>query len=511
MLARHREQGLPAQAERLLRLVRFQPAPGQAQRGERPVQDLLGGVQPQGTGKRLLRAVVVGERDQRVALVEQQLPLGVPECAVAALRCGQPGQRLMRAVEQAGGAPQSLRPGRATAPGCHPGQRPGLQDGGHRRRYAHVAAGQARGGPGQRHRLGRVPVVERDQRLAHRHPGPELPVAGLVSRRPRGAEERPGQSLMADIDHDHARQPGKLCREPAQPLAEVQRLPVLAHPAHVTEVQQDVAQQPQRRDGQVLIAVPRRRLLPLVQHRRRHGPADQGVIHPAPDPLHGAEELAVHPGRRVRDHAQLGPAEHVVVILCLTRIRRETGPFLGPAADRTRQAPGIGRARVVPVSGRQRRNLGGGPGPRSGPVRPPAEALAVVPQVRRLEPVHRAQVVQVLRTRALLPALVGGQQRLAEPWGRPALAGVPGADLGDDVGERDPERQAVGADPAGPREGGAPVVDLRRDLRGGKPADQPGGTGLAGDPDLLPRLSPGRPGRHLGAGRRRGQGQRRRR
>src|SRR6516162_1428596 len=120
VLARHREQGLLAQAERFLRLIRLQPAPGQAERGQRPVQDFFGGVQPQGPGEGPLRMPVLRERNQRVALVEQELALGVPERAVAPFGPGQPGQRLMRAIEQAGGAPQPLRLGGATPPGRHP-------------------------------------------------------------------------------------------------------------------------------------------------------------------------------------------------------------------------------------------------------------------------------------------------------------------------------------------------------------------------------------------------------
>ena len=133
---------------------------------------------------------------------------------------------------------------------------------------------------------------------------------------------------MAHIDHDHAGQPGKLRREPAQPLAEIERLPVLAHPAHVAEVKQHVTEQPQRRRGQVLDAVASGGLLPLVQHRGRDRTAHQRIIHPAPNAIHGAEKLAVHSSRGVRDHAQMGPAEHVVVVLGLTWVRREAETFV---------------------------------------------------------------------------------------------------------------------------------------------------------------------------------------
>src|SRR6266480_7914470 len=92
VLPRHGEQGLLAQPQRLLRLVGLQTAPGQPQRGQGTVQDLLGGVQPQGALQCPLRALVMGKRDQRVALVEQQLALGVAEGAVAAVGGGKLAQ-----------------------------------------------------------------------------------------------------------------------------------------------------------------------------------------------------------------------------------------------------------------------------------------------------------------------------------------------------------------------------------------------------------------------------------
>src|SRR5262249_17670926 len=92
-------------------------------------------------------------------------------------------------------------------------------------------------------RPGRAPVVEGHERFPHRPPGPEVPVAGLVRGGPGRAEERPGQPLIADVDHDHANEPGQPARQPAQPLAELQRLAPLRHPPDIAEVQQDVTQQ----------------------------------------------------------------------------------------------------------------------------------------------------------------------------------------------------------------------------------------------------------------------------
>src|SRR5215469_4356617 len=105
-----RPRQLPVQvtgalAERVLRLVGLEPALGEAEGGQRPVQDLIRRVQPQRPGERPLRALGIPERDQRVALVEEELTLGVAERGVAAFGFGQPGQRVMSLVEQARDAP----------------------------------------------------------------------------------------------------------------------------------------------------------------------------------------------------------------------------------------------------------------------------------------------------------------------------------------------------------------------------------------------------------------------
>src|SRR5215467_4483397 len=105
VLTRHAEYGVPAQPERLLRLVGLEPALGEAERSQRPVQDLLRRVQPQRPGERPLRTLGVPERDQRIALVEEELTLGVAERCVATFAFGQPGQRVMGVVDQARDAP----------------------------------------------------------------------------------------------------------------------------------------------------------------------------------------------------------------------------------------------------------------------------------------------------------------------------------------------------------------------------------------------------------------------
>src|SRR6516162_2760446 len=102
-------------------------------------------------------------------------------------------------------------------------------------------------------------------------------------------------------------------------------------------------------------------------------------------------------------------------------------------------------------------------------MRPAAEALAGIPKVRRFGPVHRAQVVQILRPGPFLAALVGRKERLAEPGCRPPLARVPGADLGDEIGQGYPECEPVCADPAGPGDRAALVVDVFGDPRGTEP------------------------------------------
>src|SRR5215472_4197606 len=124
-------------------------------------------------------------------------------------------------------------------------------------------------------------------------------------------------------------------------------------------------------------------------------------------------------------------------------------------------------------------------------VSPAAEAGIGVAEVGWVGPVHRAQVVEILRPRPLLAALVGGQQRLAEPRHGPALADVPGSDLGDHVGERDAQRQAVGTDPACPGGRAAFVMNLLCDLAGLETGHQAAGADLPGQEDLLLRITSG--------------------
>src|SRR5579875_2179559 len=126
-----------------------------------------------------------------------------------------------------------------------------------------------------------------------------------------------------------------------------------------------------------------------------------------------------------------------------------------------------------------------------------AEAPALVPQILRVSAVDGAQIVQVARSRALLPALVGGQQCLAEPGLLPVLGLVPGPDLLDDVGQGDPESQPVGPDPGGAEDRAALVPDDPGDLRGRLARDQAASTQPAGDDRLavglaVPRAEPRR-------------------
>jgi hypothetical protein len=43
---------------------------------------------------------MIAEHDQGVALMEQQLPFGVPKCGVAPLGSREPGQGLVRGAKQ---------------------------------------------------------------------------------------------------------------------------------------------------------------------------------------------------------------------------------------------------------------------------------------------------------------------------------------------------------------------------------------------------------------------------
>ena len=103
--------------------------------------------------------------------------------------------------------------------------------------------------------------------------------------------------------------------------------------------------------------------------------------------------------------------------------------------------------------------------------------------------------MQVLRARALLTALVGRQQGLAEPGHTPTIRLEPGPDLRDHVGKRDAEGQPVSPDVAATafaRDGGCYLGRLRADYQGTGP-DLPGDgqlvTGPAGQDNVL--ASPG--------------------
>ncbi len=179
------DEHVPAEPQRLLRLVGLGKAARLAEHDQGTVEELGRRVQPQRARERASRALVVAQGDQRVPLVEEQLPLGIAERGIGAVRRGQLAERVAGPVNR---APDPLKRLPAAAP-RQPGQRPGLNDRRDDRGHARVAARQVGTSPGQRGGFPRVAVVERHQRLAGRHPGPEPAVAGLVRRGPRGAEE----------------------------------------------------------------------------------------------------------------------------------------------------------------------------------------------------------------------------------------------------------------------------------------------------------------------------------
>jgi hypothetical protein len=294
VLGGQRRDDLLADPQCLLRALGLGQAARLAEPDQRPVEQLARRVQAQRTRVGAPRTLVVADRGQRVAGVEQQLPLGVPERGVRGVLCGQLGQPFLGLVER---GPDPFQRLPAAAAG-QPGQRPGLGDPGHNRGHAPVPAGQVGGRPGQRGGFPRVAVVQRHQRFPHCYPGPQPPVPGLVRRGPGGAEEGPRQALVTQVEQGDADQAGQLRGQTAQPLGAVERLPLRAHPVHVAEVEQDVAEQPERRHGHVPGAVPGGALLPLVEHRHRHGPAQQGRVQPAADVLDRTEEVA--PRRRGR-------------------------------------------------------------------------------------------------------------------------------------------------------------------------------------------------------------------
>jgi hypothetical protein len=120
--------------------------------------------------------------------------------------------------------------------------------------------------------------------------------------------------MVAEAVHDAPAKAGELGGDAAQAFLQLDRLPLRAHPAYLAEVQQDVAQDAQRRRRLVLLPVPQRRLFPLVQHGRRHRRADQRVVHPASDMVDGAQELAVQRYARTGKKLQKCPAKHDVLL-----------------------------------------------------------------------------------------------------------------------------------------------------------------------------------------------------
>ncbi len=105
--------------------------------------------------------------------------------------------------------------------------------------------------------------------------------------------------MITQIDHDQAGHPRQLGGDPAEPLLEFHRLPLVAHTADLAEVEQYVAEHAQRRGVLVLLPVPEDRLLPLVEHCRRHGGTHQRVVHPAPKAVDRSDQLPIERcGRR---------------------------------------------------------------------------------------------------------------------------------------------------------------------------------------------------------------------
>ena len=197
LLTRQAEQDVLAEPQRLLRLVRLGQAACFPEHDKGAVQELAGRVHPQCLRERPRRALVVAQGHQRIPLMKEQLPLGVAECRVVAVRRGQLTEHVVGTVERAPDPVECLAP---ASPG-HPGQRPRLDDRRHDPGRAEPAASQVSRGPGQRRGLPRIAVVQRHQRLADSHPGAEPPVAGLISRGPGGPEEGPGQPVVAKVDH----------------------------------------------------------------------------------------------------------------------------------------------------------------------------------------------------------------------------------------------------------------------------------------------------------------------
>ena len=286
-------------------------------------------------------------------------------------------------------------------------------------------------------------VVERDQRLAGGDPGAQPAVPGLVHRGARGAEERPGQPRVAEVDHDDPGQPGEPAGQAAEPLGRTR-------PAGARRTSGGCHRS---RAACRRAAATAARSCTAGRSPPRPPPSGRSSW-PTPGRPAAHRPSAAGSGRRRRRTRRPLP-----------RRSRPAGAAACRAAHRHR-ARRPGRARRRPAGtrrGRRRRAgrppaaAGAGPGasPAADGSRPAGAVIAAaqarprVAQVLRVGPVHGAQVVQVLGARPLLAALVGRQQRLAEPRRLAALGLIPGPDLGYHVGERDPQRQPVGPDHAG--------------------------------------------------------------
>src|SRR3954451_20331995 len=87
----------------------------------------------------------------------------------------------------------------------------------------------------------------------------------------------------------------------------------------------------------------------------------------------------------------------------------------------------------------------------------------------------------------LVPALIRGQQRLAELRRRLAVELVQCSDLSDDVGQRDSVRQAVSLDLTRPEYGRALFMNFSRDTRWGVSHCQTPRANSASEFRLFPR------------------------
>ncbi|WP_176611359.1 hypothetical protein [Actinomadura sp. WMMB 499] len=488
------EDGLLPGGERRLRFTGVQPADGAVEPDERPVDAVGGLVQGERVAQHLVALPVVAEAGEGVALVERHLPVGEAEHQVAGVGLGQLVEHRASAHQGAAGA----RRGVPAAAHRQHAERARLHGGRHRGGHPGRAAGEVLRLAGQVEGLPRVAVVHRNERLADRHPGAQLPVAGLVGRGPGRPEERAGQPVVAQVDHDQPGQPGQLRRDPAQPFLQLHGLPLVAHAPHLAEVQQHVAQHPQGRRRLVLAAVPVGGLLPLVEHGRRNGRADEGVVHLAAQAVDRSEDLAVERHARTGQQLQKGSAEHDVLLSHINVqgavgavgapevVAGGPGRVPGTGHDRPDERTGVGFPDHRGPVGHARRGHRGGRA-RTGAVAAAADTGTLVVQLLGFDPVDGAEVVEVLGARSFVAALVGRKQRLPQPGQRLAVDLVERLDLGDDVGQRDPVGEPVRLDAARAEQRCALLVDLACDLRGAAPA----GEAVRADPARDVRLFPG--------------------